>query len=44
NSGQAIEKVENDSERDYFMSGEEAKSYGIIDDIIERKVTSGGSR
>lgn len=44
NSGQALEKVENDTERDYFMSGEEAKSYGIIDDIIERKVTSGGSR
>ncbi|MRR57377.1 MAG: ATP-dependent Clp endopeptidase proteolytic subunit ClpP, partial [Deltaproteobacteria bacterium] len=30
NSGQALEKVENDTERDYFMSGEEAKSYGII--------------
>ncbi|GLI38979.1 ATP-dependent Clp endopeptidase proteolytic subunit ClpP [Geobacter hydrogenophilus] len=44
NSGQALEKVEADTERDYFMSGEEAKSYGIIDDIIARKPTSGGSR
>ena len=44
NSGQALDKVENDTERDYFMSGEEAKSYGIIDSIIERKATSGGSR
>lgn len=44
NSGQALDKVENDTERDYFMSGEEAKSYGIIDNIIERKATCGGSR
>ncbi|ABB32102.1 ATP-dependent Clp protease, proteolytic subunit ClpP [Geobacter metallireducens RCH3] len=44
NSGQALEKVEADTERDYFMSGEEAKSYGIIDAIIARKPTSGGSR
>jgi len=44
NSGQTFEKVEADTERDYFMSGEEAKSYGIIDDIVDRKATSGGSR
>uniref|UniRef100_A0A831UGU6 ATP-dependent Clp protease proteolytic subunit n=1 Tax=Geobacter metallireducens TaxID=28232 RepID=A0A831UGU6_GEOME len=44
NSGQAFEKVEADTERDYFMSGEEAKSYGIIDDIVDRKTASGGSR
>ncbi|CAG0993276.1 ATP-dependent Clp endopeptidase proteolytic subunit ClpP [Geobacter sp.] len=44
NSGQALDKVEADTERDYFMSGEEAKIYGIVDDIIERKPTSGGSR
>lgn len=35
-TGQPIEKVEKDTERDYFMSPEEAKSYGIIDEIIER--------
>ncbi|HKZ16420.1 MAG TPA: ATP-dependent Clp endopeptidase proteolytic subunit ClpP [Geobacteraceae bacterium] len=43
-SGQPLEKVENDTERDYFMSGDDAKNYGIIDDIITRKAVSGGSR
>ena len=33
-TGQPIEKIEHDTERDFFMSAEEAKSYGIIDDII----------
>ncbi|AJE03164.1 ATP-dependent Clp endopeptidase proteolytic subunit ClpP [Geobacter pickeringii] len=44
NCGQPLDKVETDTERDYFMSGEEAKKYGIIDDIIERNVITGGSR
>jgi len=43
-SGQTCEKVAADTERDYFMSGEEAKSYGIIDDIVSRNVATGGSR
>jgi len=42
-AGQPFEKVSSDTERDYFMSGEEAKSYGIIDDTISRKATPGGS-
>ena len=33
-SGQEIEKVRQDTERDYFMSSEEAKRYGIIDRVI----------
>ncbi len=33
-TGQPIEKIERDTERDFFMSAEEAKVYGIIDDII----------
>ena len=33
-SGQSIEKVKQDTERDYFMSSEEAKDYGIIDRVI----------
>lgn len=33
-TGQPVEKVANDTERDYFMSAEEAKEYGIIDKII----------
>ncbi|GGE61976.1 ATP-dependent Clp endopeptidase proteolytic subunit ClpP [Priestia taiwanensis] len=33
-TGQDIEKVRRDTERDYFMSAEEAKEYGIIDHIV----------
>ena len=33
-TGQDYEKVRNDTERDYFMSSEEAKNYGIIDRVI----------
>jgi ATP-dependent Clp protease protease subunit len=43
-TGQKLEKIENDTDRDYFMSGEEAKSYGIIDEIITRSNINGGSR
>lgn len=34
-TGQPIEKVEKDAERDYFMSAEEAKKYGVVDKIIK---------
>jgi ATP-dependent Clp protease protease subunit len=34
NTGQPIERIERDMERDYFMSAEEAKEYGIIDKIL----------
>ncbi|MBT0654428.1 ATP-dependent Clp endopeptidase proteolytic subunit ClpP [Geomobilimonas luticola] len=43
-SGQSLEKVEADTERDYFMSGEDARNYGIIDSIIARNTFTGGSR
>jgi ATP-dependent Clp protease, protease subunit len=33
-TGQPVEKVAKDTDRDYFMSAEEAKEYGIIDEII----------
>lgn len=33
-TGQPFEKVKEDTERDYFMSAEEAKAYGIVDGII----------
>ncbi|MBF0329241.1 MAG: ATP-dependent Clp endopeptidase proteolytic subunit ClpP [Nitrospirae bacterium] len=33
-SGQDIEKVRADTERDFFMSGDDAKVYGIVDDVI----------
>lgn len=44
NSGQPLEKVEADTERDYFMSSEEASTYGIIDSIVSRNTATGGSR
>ncbi len=33
-TGQPFEKVQADTERDFFMSAEEAKDYGIVDDVI----------
>ncbi|MFY9377449.1 MAG: ATP-dependent Clp endopeptidase proteolytic subunit ClpP [Peptococcia bacterium] len=36
NTGQSLEKVKNDMERDYFMDAEEAKEYGIIDGLLVR--------
>ncbi|WP_445725580.1 ATP-dependent Clp endopeptidase proteolytic subunit ClpP [Flavobacterium sp.] len=36
-SGQTMEKVHNDSDRDYWMKAEEAKAYGMIDEILTRK-------
>jgi ATP-dependent Clp protease, protease subunit len=35
-TGQALEKLEKDVERDYIMSAEEAKVYGIVDEIIDK--------
>ncbi len=35
-TGQPKEKVQEDTERDYFMDPEEAKDYGLIDKVIER--------
>jgi ATP-dependent Clp protease protease subunit len=34
--GQPVDKVHSDSERDYFMSAEEAKAYGLVDEVIVR--------
>ena len=36
-SGKPITQVERDSDRDYYMSAEEAKSYGLIDEIVKAK-------
>ena len=37
NTGQPLEKISQDTDRDYFMSATEAKTYGIIDEVISRK-------
>ena len=36
-TGQPMEKVERDTERDYFMTAEDALAYGIVDKIIEHR-------
>ncbi len=36
-TGQPLEKVINDTDRDYFMNSQQAKEYGLIDEIIVRK-------
>ena len=35
-TGQKLDQIEKDSDRDYYMSAEEAKAYGIVDDIITK--------
>jgi ATP-dependent Clp protease protease subunit len=37
NTGQTIEKIEKDMDRDFFLSAEEAKEYGLIDQVIEER-------
>lgn len=37
NTGQKLEVIEQDTERDNFMTSKEAKNYGIIDDILKKK-------
>jgi ATP-dependent Clp protease protease subunit len=42
-SGQNKEKVESDTDRDFFMSAEDAKEYGLIDAVFSRKPVTGGT-
>jgi ATP-dependent Clp protease, protease subunit len=37
-TGQSLEKIEKDTDRDYFMSAQEALEYGLIDKVIEDRV------
>jgi ATP-dependent Clp protease, protease subunit len=37
NTGQPVDKVERDVDRDYYMSAEEAKNYGLIDEVYKTK-------
>jgi ATP-dependent Clp protease protease subunit len=38
-TGQPLSKIEIDTERDYFMSAAEAKEYGLVDQVMERRIT-----
>ena len=35
-TGQTVERIEKDTDRDFFMSAEEAKTYGLIDEVISQ--------
>lgn len=37
NTGQPLARIEQDTERDFFMSAEESKAYGLIDQVIDRR-------
>jgi ATP-dependent Clp protease protease subunit len=37
NTGQSVRKIEKDTERDFFMSAEEAQKYGIIDKVLKKR-------
>ena len=41
NTGQTVAKIQQDTERDNFMSSAQAKEYGIIDSVMSRRVTGG---
>ena len=36
-TGQPLEKIERDTDRDYFMTADEAMAYGIVDQVVERR-------
>jgi ATP-dependent Clp protease protease subunit len=40
-TGQPLEKIEQDTERDFFMSANEAMAYGLIDQVIDRRAVGG---
>lgn len=39
-SGQPLEKIQADTERDYYMSAAEAETYGLIDKVLEKRVAT----
>ncbi len=43
-TGQKVEKIAKDTDRNYFMSAEESLKYGIIDEIMIRKTESNGKK
>lgn len=43
-TGQPLEKIKRDVERDYFMSSDEAKEYGLIDSVLSKNNISGESK
>jgi ATP-dependent Clp protease protease subunit len=42
-TGQPLKRVKRDTDRDFFMSSKEAKEYGLIDEVVQRKVVEAKS-
>lgn len=40
-TGQPLEKIEHDTDRDYFMSADESKAYGIVDEVVTTRPEAG---
>jgi ATP-dependent Clp protease protease subunit len=40
-TGQSMEKIKQDTDRDNFMTGEQAVAYGLIDDVLHKRGSSG---
>ena len=40
-TGQPLERIEKDTDRDYFMAAEEAKTYGLVDQVVTTKIEPG---
>jgi ATP-dependent Clp protease protease subunit len=40
-TGQPVDKIARDSDRDFFMGGEEAMAYGLVDQVVTRRVAAG---
>lgn len=38
-TGQPLERIQTDTDRDFFMSAQDAKDYGLVDDVIDRRST-----
>ena len=36
-TGQPLERIERDTERDYYMSADEAREYGVVDQVIAKR-------
>jgi len=43
-SGQSMEKIEEDGDRDYWMLADEAKEYGMIDEVLRNKKKKGDKK
>jgi ATP-dependent Clp protease protease subunit len=42
-TGQPLKRIKRDTDRDFFMSSKEAKEYGLIDEVVQRKVVEAKS-